>query len=224
MTIRSAFGCFALFFVPSLAVAQETSTGVAPDGKRRFQDDVVHLGVGSGWALPIGNAESGLSLDEVVIGQVPIAIDASFRALPHVFVGAYASWGFGPAQDCPSDGRCRARGVRFGLNGRYLFEPRGGGPRAAIPWVGLGAGFESLSSRVAATERDYQGISFVDLQLGLDLPVARQFAIGPTLSLSAGEFTRATVEGASSADVEGEIEEIRMHGWFVAGARVVFGS
>jgi len=222
MTPRS----FSLFVVALLvsapAAAEEAPADAEPP--ERFQDSVLHLGLGSGWAIPVGNAESGVPLGDVMLGQAPLALDAGFRALPHVFVGAYASWGFGAVPDCPGTGRCRGRGIRFGLNGRYLFEPSQGGPHAPVPWVGLGAGFESLTTRVASAERSYQGISYVDLQLGLDVPLFRQLAIGPTLSLSAGEFTRATVEGADSAAVEADIAESRIHGWIVTGARLVFGS
>ena len=229
MTSRSVLLAALLFLVPSLGSAQSPERApreLAAPRAARFQDHDLHLGLGSGWGLPIGNAESGVGLNELVVGQVPLALDVSFRALPRVFVGAYVGWGLGVPQDCPRGASCRAKDVRFGLDGRYLFQSRSGRSQRAIPWIGLGAGFESLDTRVEAVQtlkRSYQGITFVDLELGLDVPVARDVAIGPLLSLSAGEFTRATVDGTDTVDVEVEIARARMHGWTLFGARVVFG-
>ncbi len=223
MTSRSAIAGALLLLSPSLAWAEPTPAAAPSSAAPGYADNDFHLSLGSGWELPIGRAESGLALRDVVAASVPIRVDASFRALPHVFVGAFVGWGFGAPADCPSDGRCRGRTGRFGFHGRYLFESSQGTSRP-VPWIGLGAGFESLTTKVARSERAYQGVSYIDLQLGLDVPLGRHFAVGPNLSLAAGEFTQVTVEGAESADVEGEIAESRMHGWFLAGARLVFGS
>jgi hypothetical protein len=228
MTSRSvrlgAVSFLVLAFVASAGLASEDDDEARAIDPVRFQDHRVHIALGSGWGVPLGRAEQAMPLRDVIVGQVPLALDLSFRALPHVFVGAYVGWGLGPPADCSGDVRCRGKDVRFGLNGRYLFESRSGGARPAIPWVGLGAGFESLTTKVESVERNYQGVSFVDLQAGLDVSLGRSWALGPTMSLSVGEFTRATVEGAEFPDVEAEIDQVRLHGWALFGGRLVFGS
>lgn len=221
LRVLVAVGCVC----PALAHAAEpappsASTTAELGAPARFDERSFFVGLGTGWGVPLGRAESGLPLGDLVVGQAPVAVDLGFRALPHVLVGAALGWGFGAPEDCPSAARCRVTDLRFGLDGRYLFTTATG----LVPWIGLGAGYEVLTARSeldgVTAKSVRQGVTLVDLGLGLDVPIRPGLAVGPTVKLGAGEFSAATVEG-TDADVEGEIEAPRLHGWALFGARLV---
>jgi len=201
-----------------------------------------------GYALPFGDATSasGDELKHTFKGQVPIWLDAGARIAERFFVGAYLDYNVAilssqlskvcDAIDASASAygvsaSCSGHDVRFG--GEFLFHLLPKGP--VDPWVGAGIGYEWLAFSVtqetpsAATtlSAGIHGFEFTNLQLGLDIPVGRDMAIGPFLAFTLAEFSRTTVD--CSGDCTGvnlpggaDISQNALHEWLFLGARATF--
>jgi hypothetical protein len=54
------------------------------------------LGIGTGYSLPFGDiAIDAAEMDDIVSRAVPIIVDAGYRILPKVMIGAFFQYGFG---------------------------------------------------------------------------------------------------------------------------------
>jgi hypothetical protein len=93
--------------------------------------------------------------------------------------------------------------------------------RVIDPWVGVGMGFEWLSTSrtVDGTTVDInaRGLELVDLELGADIRPTPFFRIGPVLSASVARYTRIAVNGTDTTDFEPSL-----HSWVMLGVRGAF--
>ena len=223
--------------VPALAHAAEpaASCPLNEDGIPACPKPVLELGARTGVALPFGSVASGSPLSDSIGAQIPVQIDLGFRPDPHLFIGAYGSYGFVvPASGVCQGGSCSGSDVRAGVEAQFHFRP---GFRFD-PWLGVGTGYEWLhvaswsSGKVqdgvdTSTDANLtlRGWEIVNAQAGLDYALCTGVRVGPFVGFSIGEFENASqsstlrgTEHASSTD----IQQTALHEWLTLGLRGSF--
>lgn len=187
------------------------------------------IGVRTGYAIPFGNEAgysttsiSGQPMGDVFEGQIPIWLDAGYRVLPRLYVGAFGQYGPGLSNNsktgCGQHGlSCSYNDVMLGIDAHYHFAPGA----TFDPWAGVGFGYEwaNLNAAISGTPigGQYRGWQFVNVQLGGDFKVVRGFGLGPFAMFSLGQFD--TVGGdAGSVSVTAQ----ELHEWLTFGVRGVY--
>lgn len=216
-------------------------------------DAKFELGLRTGYGLPLGKLydeegnDSGDDLNEGIAGQIPLWVDAGARIGGKLFVGGYAVYGLGIlaeefSDDCDDADQaadalggsvsCSVSDVRLGAQVQYHFGEAG----ASIdPWVGGGFGYEWLSVseeiEVSAGDADltvtFHGFEFLNLQFGLDFPVANGVALGPFAAVTFASYGtgRISCDGSLCGDADDESESIddtAVHEWLFLGVRGAF--
>jgi outer membrane protein W len=198
------------------------------------------LGARVGYGIPMGKVnDDGTNdkLSQAISGMVPLQLDLGYRVIPNLMVGAYFMYGIGFAGDtitklCDQakaggiDATCSAHDVRLGAQVQYHISPDG----QIDPWLGAGIGYEWLTfgfegagTTISSTGH---GFEFINLQGGADFSVAPNFGLGPFLSLSVGQYSKAS--GDCSGNCGGittsseEIDKKAMHEWLTLGVRGTF--
>jgi hypothetical protein len=197
-----------LLFLATTGSAQEAPP--SPDG--------LELGLRTGLALPFGKMDANADdLSRTVSFQVPIWIDLAYRITPRLVVGVYAQLGFVVHESaCPG---CSSRDWRFGANLRYHLQPM----KKVDPWVGFGAGYEIFTQDFAVPggfsgTLTGRGWEIANVQVGLDLRVARRVSLGPFVSLSFDEITSESLS-SSGRDMESGDLGKTLHEWLLLGFR-----
>lgn len=203
---------------------------LAISGNAAAQDRPIHLGVGLGYMLPMGQVQGdmdvagttvkGADLSEVVSGGIALPwVEAGYFLTPQVEVGLYLNYGLLSVADdsCPDGADCSASLLRYGLQGQFHL---GRGESTDI-YFGLGLGLENVSTTVEAGGQSADGsISGMELNLlaGADFQVADGIALGPMVSFSLGQYSSAEAGGKSA-----DIEEKALHQWLTLGVKGSFG-
>jgi hypothetical protein len=205
-----------LLLSPLAAQAQVApSPAVAP---ARVDRPGFDLGLRLGYALPMGKVDNDDDLSDGVTGQIPLQIDALYRVNSQYAFGAYAAYGFAFVSDniCGPGTSCSGSVLRVGLQGTIRFSV----PGTFIPWVGAGIGYEELKLKVSAgglsQSVTVSGFELLNLQAGGEFLSSSDFAVGPFVSLSFGQYRSA------SGAVEMDIEDKGIHEWFQIGIRGLF--
>lgn len=203
------------------------------------------LGARLGYGIPMGKlADDGADSDlsNYISGMVPLQLDVGYRVIPNLMVGGYFMYGFGITGDsldksCDAakalgvDASCSAHDLRLGLQAQYHFMPEGD----VDPWLGAGLGYEWLSFGVDVSSGGVsqkntitgRGFEFINLQGGVDFPLAPNFGLGPFLSFSVGQYSKASTDcsgtGCDPTDSGSQdIDNKAMHEWLTIGARGTF--
>lgn len=195
----------------------------------------VTLGARLGFAPAMGNvakdANTGqaIKMSDGVKSQVPIQIEAAFRASKEIAVGAYFSYGIGQLggafkDECTAFGQsCSASDVRLGIQAFYTFTQVN--PQF-VPWAGIGFGYEWGTSTATGgglpdQTLTFKGFELLNLQLGGDVVVSPQLSVGPYLMLSIAQYSTAEVE-SGGVSVSGSIDKKAIHEWLGFGVRGKF--
>lgn len=199
-----------------------------PAGAEDPHGDVVGFQVGArvSAAFPMGSVSSDPGtdaplIDEFVAVSIPLQVDVGLTLHRRWFVGAYGqyAWNFLQLGECKKGQSCSVTGLRLGLQATYSFQDDGG------PWAGLGTGWEWMFTSYSGTgysiQLDVSGWEFANLQVGWDVEVSPGWMVGPWLSGSVGEFTRASLRDAGSA-TETAIPNKAVHGWIQLGVKGSF--
>jgi hypothetical protein len=206
-----------LCLVSSRIAAADDDASTASTGFR--------VGLRAGYGLGYGEAAKGSNLNRNARAGVPLWLDVGYLVSEHFYVGAYGSFGPVFRSACPSGATCSGESLRLGVNVHLLFRSRG----TIRPWVGLGVGFEQLRHGVkgdgAESSVKYSGFELLQLQGGVDFPIASRFSLGPFVSASLASFSRvtssSTVAGQTD-EVSGSVTEKSAHGWLVVGLRATY--
>jgi outer membrane protein W len=87
------------------------------------------------------------------------------------------------------------------------------------PYGGVGIGYEILSGKTTAgsveATSSYSGLEFLNLQAGLDIPVATGLNIGPFVSFSLGQYS-SFKQTSSGTEVSLDLPK-SMHEWLFLG-------
>jgi hypothetical protein len=152
--------------------------------------------------------------------HVPLQLDLLWR-FGSLSAGAYGSWGPGQVGSgtCGAGASCSASVARTGVQGLYAFEPVG--DARAVPWGGLGVGWEWAFQRRerlgARTSWTWSGAELA-LQGGVEWPIGSRFGLGPALLIGFGRYSREALDTSVSSG-SAEIDAKAMHVWVHAGLR-----
>jgi hypothetical protein len=183
----------------------------------------LELGARLGYGIPMGDSAKDAKMSDGIKSMIPIWIDAGYRIDENLFAGLYFQYGLVQLADdaCPDGADCSGSNIRVGVQGQYHLMPA----ESFDPWLGLGIGYEMNSYKVSAGGQEAtgstSGFEFLNIQAGGDFAVSEGVAIGPFLSFSLGQYSKAKVEMGGNT-IEGDIEEKAMHQWLVLGVRGSF--
>ncbi len=201
-----------------LLAAVAAAMALAPLGPAGAgEESGLSLGARVAYGIPLGQAMSGVSLGDVVSGQIPIQLDADWRFDRSWRAGLYLQYGFATLAGafCPAGAGCSGQNVRAGVQAAYAFAARG-----SRPWVGVGVGVEWQTASVSQTgiknELRLFGLELLNLQAGWDFRPAGGFSLGPFASFSLGQYRTASSGGAS------ENLTAAIHDWLQLGVRGAF--
>lgn len=174
------------------------------------------VGARVGFAFGLGKLDGTTEMRDAVDQQIPVQLDVAFRVRPRLAVGAYGAYGFGRVSgtmqvSCGGGGACTSTALRLGGQVLYYFEGE-----ERTPWIGLGAGWQSLSVDTGPVELEVTGWEYLVLQGGIDIHESARIHLGGFLSGSLGRFTRQTVGGFSTP------LDARTHEWITLGVRGEF--
>lgn len=200
----------------------------------------LEVGARVGYAAALGNAasDSGEKVamkDFSLAGQIPLQLDLVGHVTRELSVGGYLGYGFGRVDGSYMEEAagvrlcslitCSGSAWKIGVQGIYQFADAG---TALLPWIGLSAGYESAttkaSGRGVSLEVTLTGYEF-GLQAGGDYRVAPNFAVGPYVGLTFGQFADAKVSASingQSQSGSGSIDERAWHEWLSVGVRGTF--
>jgi hypothetical protein len=174
-------------------------------------------------AFPVGSILSDpgtgpLLIDELVAISIPIQVDVGLTLHRRWFVGAYVGYAWDVLQigQCKVGESCSVTGLRLGLQATYAFRDHGG------PWAGLGTGWEWLFTRYSSAEfttrLDVGGWEYAIFQVGWDVEVSPGWMVGPWITGSVGEFSRASMS-VGGRNRETVIPNRAVHGWIQLGVK-----
>ena len=116
---------------------------------------------------------------------------------------------------------CSVSDIRLGIDAHFHLNPGA----SFDPWLGVGAGYEWLALSVSNGGQNgsltTSGFEYLNVQLGGDIGVARDLAVGPFVSLSAGEYRSETMNGVTGTIAQ-DITDQSFHEWLLFGVRAVY--
>ena len=164
------------------------------------------LGARIGYAPAMGDAYKEAPMSDGVKSQIPLQLDALYKVMPDLAVGAYLAYGFGQLNSdvCPDGLSCSATDLRLGFQAVYSFNQV---KAPLVPWAGLALGYDIATVKVESFSTDTTGFDLA-LQAGGDYKVNDQFTVGPYLQVVVGQY--GSVEGT-------DIPEKALHQWLGFG-------
>jgi len=115
--------------------------------------------------------------------------------------------------------------MRLGIQYLYHVKP----PGELDPYFGVGFGYEWMSTDFTASAGGASssstvttlGFEFVNVQLGLDVPVAEKFAIGPFAAFALGQYSSLSLS-SDTVSASGDVAQKTLHEWLFLGVRGAF--
>lgn len=191
-----------------------------------------------GYALHLGELESGADITDMTPGRVPLWVDLGVRLTPAVAIASYLEVGagiVGPSlerecdvyEDAGTSCDAETGTLRIGIQSQLHLAPGA----ALDPWVGLTAGYEwlvfelELENSGDASELAHGAHGFeLGLQGGADFRVSSNVGLGPFAALTFGGYHAYTVECEGECGEvprsSGEIADPSIHTSIVLGVRV----
>jgi len=213
-----------------LVVGPSSAQSLEPPRNR----GAIQVGLRLGYGVPFGQfgqaspGEFNMFTGEVsrfMAGQIPIGLDAGYLITPHVYVGLSFQYGFGLDGSTTKDScglpeeSCLLRDTTLGVGAQFHLNPSA----SFDPWVGLGGGYEWFDYIVpegVRTTWSVSGFQYLNLQLGGDVRLTSNFAAGPFVSFSAGQY--ATVKLTTESTATGDYVNKAFHEWLLFGVRGVY--
>ncbi len=202
---------------PEAALAPTTTSDLTSDEARKVQ-----LGLGAGFAIPMGSASSEYTLSNRVNATIPLQLDLGYRVIPWLVLGVYGGYGLG-LKHCPDGTSCSVSQFRLGVAGQY--HPLHA--QTFDPWLGLGAGYEMLNRATDIggfkSQQTLSGFEYVNVQIGLDIKAGKVLAVGPFAGFSLGQYSRLHEQDPYS-DQTGALASNNqtVHEWLTVGLRGAF--
>ncbi len=175
------------------------------------------LGARLGYGFTGGDVVKGVPLSSWVAHEIPIQVDASFKVLPGLSVGAYYTYGAGSAKS--GSGLGSAHESLLGAQAMFTFLPG-----ALAPWVGVGTGWGWLNASGGGVDMSISGWEMITLQGGLDFKALPLVNVGLFASYSAGQYRngKITIPGTQWASGSIGTGEVATHSLFTIGIRGTF--
>jgi opacity protein-like surface antigen len=211
----------ALVVVAGSAFAQAPAP--PPSDSMSASDSGISLGLRAGYGVPLGTATGvtgAPNISSSIAGTIPLWADVGYRFASNWYIGGFFQYGIGilASNVCATGTSCTNYDMRFGLNAHYHFMPG----QMLDPWVGIGAGYEILSTTVTPTggtgvTSNVRGFEFGNAQVGLDWMATPSLGVGPFVAFTVAQYTDASV-GSVSASITNK----SIHEWLLFGLRGVF--
>ena len=183
----------------------------------RADDSGVQFGLRAAYMHPVGDIDAETAFSDLIVGFVPVGVEAGYAFNRFVYLGGFGEYGFGFTHDCDASApQCSAHSFAAGADLRVRLLPSS----AVTPWIGLSAGYEWLvidaSNGGRGASAVLRGFRIVGVSTGLDFFTSRGVAVGPYASASLGRYTDAHVAGVGSP------VDAAYHGFVQVGLRVSF--
>jgi outer membrane protein W len=194
----------------------------------------LQLGLRTGYAVPLG--KTGRTANDLVDedlsasikGQIPIGLDVGYLATPNFYIGLTLQYGFGRIGSsgtglCDQPGvSCSTSDTSLGVGAQYHLSPTA----SFDPWIGLGLAYEWLDLSVdfagGSSSGTASGLEYVILQLGGDVSVAQNLAVGPFVSFSAGQYFSVSQHAAGGTPFSQDFTNKSFHEWLLFGVRGIY--
>ncbi|HYG68836.1 MAG TPA: hypothetical protein VD838_14305 [Anaeromyxobacteraceae bacterium] len=191
-------------------------------------DGGVEVGVRTGYAVPIGDADGSTPLRDLVDGAIPFQLGVAWRLTDEFRVGGYGQYAYGFAGSA-FDRVESASGMqlRLGLEVEWMAPPTRWRPWASVSagweWLGMSGDLVAQDGERVELEVDVNGPEAA-LAGGVLFAADSRLAVGPFLSLGLGRYENASGElgGQDLPDLVGQ--EKSVHGWLQLGVRGTFGN
>jgi hypothetical protein len=202
------------------------------------------IGARAGYAMGFGSLYSGLAMNDMSSGSVPLILDLGWRFLPQLYVGAYGQVApvvmKNSATACPNGTDCSGLDWRLGIEADFHFLPTS----RFDPYIGIGAGYEILQRTISgpvdvplgtSTKSGIlnesvtdQGWEMAAVTLGFDARMARSIGLGPFATAALSRFDlhhgsqNTVVDGGSIAS--GSVARVvhTTHETLIVGLRGTF--
>jgi hypothetical protein len=209
--------------VPAVAYAQ-------PEEALEAQTSVDHavgpvrnafeLGVTAGYSQGGGKLGNEMpDLDDVAGAGAAVELDAAYRIIPHLSVGAYGSFATYASGDAINDDT-NVLAATAGVQAALHLRP----DRSIDPWVSVGTGWKGLwLDPQSGKGTSLQGLELARLQLGVDYRVSEDVAIAPVIGGSISMFV--SEDSPMTADyTEIASKEVNFTGFAGLAGRFDFGG
>jgi opacity protein-like surface antigen len=180
----------------------------------------VSVGIRVGYAIPVGEAASGVAMSDSYSSQLPFVLDLGYRFNPNFYFGLIVDGALLTVADqaCPESASCSGFGSRVGLNAQYRFIPRG----PIDPWVGAGLGVELLSQTISLggvdEELTFFGLELIQLQGGADFMATLQLRVGLYGRISVAQYLNSRLNHEDAKSIESKA----LHSWLEVGLRFAY--
>jgi opacity protein-like surface antigen len=177
-----------------------------------------NLGARLGYGIPGGEIVKDVKTSSWIDHEIPVQVDASYKVLPMLSIGAYFAYGAGTAKS--GSGLDSVHDTRLGVRAAFAFMP---GERLD-PWIGLGTGWGWLGATGGGTDMTIDGWEKFTVEGGVDYGVTKALALGLFASYASGDYTNGKITIPSTKWASGAIGtgEVASHGLFTIGVRGAF--
>ncbi|MBI5610611.1 MAG: autotransporter domain-containing protein [Deltaproteobacteria bacterium] len=195
------------------------------------------IGLGAGYALPVGDMTKGAALADQAAGAVPIQVDAVYRYTHRVRFGVTGS--YGPVPPGTTTAGLHAANqwrMTVGALGEYHWAPFAG----QDPWVSLSVYWTQLDQQITRedlgkfvkTQTVSQSPLSAEVRGGYQFSLMPDLYVGPYVSAAIESYTSytassstsgssATTAATTSADVPSDQQT--WHAWFGFGITGRYG-
>lgn len=211
---------------PSPSPSPPTATVATPRGS-----EGVTIALRAAWLKPHGllagtvGSDSEVPLDKEFSSGTQLTVEAGYRFHFGVTAAVFLQYGFVSPRAIAGGGLCETmtcddgRTLKYGVEVLYHFLR----DRPLSPFIGAGFGFErsgyDVSDSTGSATIRYEGIQYLDAQLGADYAVSPHAFVGAFVANSFGRYDKAVVTG-SGLSIAGDIVKKRTHDWLQVGLRV----
>jgi len=166
----------------AVAYADDTDTldrGNSLDHHVAAPSNALELGVATGYTQGFGPTGGGMQhVEDLSRAGGAVEVDAMYRIIPAVAVGAYGTFSTYSTGDRLAD-NTDVLGATAGIQAAVHARP----DRSIDPWVSLGTGWRGMwLSPDAGKKTSLQGFELARLQLGLDYRINENVSISPVVS------------------------------------------
>jgi hypothetical protein len=177
--------------VSVLALLVPAVASADPESEAGFDHQVApvrnafEIGVATGYSQGGGDLGGNLAaLDDVAGPGGAVEIDAGYRIIPNLSIGAYGTLSTFQKSDQLADGT-NLIGATAGIQAVGHLRPA----MSVDPWVSLGTGWKGLwLAPDTGKNTSLQGFELARLQVGVDYRVSKDVAIAPVVGGSLGLY------------------------------------
>lgn len=197
-------------------LAQQESYETAPSYMRapvRAPRNALEIGVNTGYTQGFGNVASGESVGSTADAGLGVGLNLAYRASPGFSIGAVGQYQeFTPDDALGSD--ANVRGLAAGVDATFHFAPY----ERVDPFLSLGSGYRLLWTAPSGPDNNVltHGFELARVNLGLDVRISQDIAVGPMIGADLNMFVWRNPEGSPGDE---QIDDRRLHTFIYGGVQ-----